>query len=1431
MGLFGGYETVRELYRSGLAASFTARRSGSAGEKYVIKAFSPPPGEFEEEQLRPQVEAFLDGARAHQQVAQTNAKHWGPLHELGEVDGGAYFVTDYHTRSLRHLIRGQVKLDGRGLHQVVCGIVEGLIEFRLACKRPHGNLKPSNILLTGKAGLEKATILLTDPAPGRQLDAKQGDVVDLHALGELIYQLVLLRTGRAMSGWPAPEGPEWTRLGKGGEQWRQLCNRLLNPNLAPGLLALEDLAEDVRKLRTAKRRSPVLLAPLVLILAAAAAGGDFYLRKDQSFVGSLLRPKKVVVVDRADWDRLCSDYRGWFSTLRGELEKQGLDKLASDAYLKEKLVPVLEPVLAGKLDLSPHSMAPPGTDLRFWSPSPEAVEKSTQALAAMDAIRKAVNDESWPALGAVRLAAETYAKRGWAAPAAYLQGVTKAQDEQAAQRIARVLAVRRQLQDVDARWAEVQKLAAEVGRWGRDPGLTAERLEQYCLGETASAAEKAAPESLSKLAEDLRQLLAEGSLLQRLVVMVRNPPAVDEGDLRRDPPFKLGADGKLSGEVIRRGLAKMMGDSYKPRPDPRTAQWQAVSRDALTASASDIANVVAEVEQFLKDPKLDPNDRQKTSAAATEAKALNAKVEQAKGVLARAIEPKAYTSDTRDAIDAAMRSLEAEIKGLGEGVGRSRRQLDEARKSHASRLSRSWSDYVAALKSRQKISTASPEIDAAWLMQRDQLIASAEAAKDVAGLAAKADRVEALLAGLETPLPRELAEKVEARPWSRTMLSPAELQGRRSAAIQTMLADVKWDAVLAGREDKDFAAGRDATIETYNAWRTGVVGVATAFGKVEDLLKQGYLLDEKPSAGPTLGELFVAQQKTPMFRDPMVAKAIAPLVSRMNELKAAEAAEDAAALAKLAAAARQDQFETARAAWRRLGKMAKPWPGSRAEFSQELEIQKSLAAVYDLLSDAGRKSALKGELAAGKPARWETYFLTRTDVADIEDAVARMGQFGLDRAKAGSMSPAAQYRLMVYDFRKEVNPQGVIMDDPAVKDAVSRFAKQLAALPAGISKKADVTALAGKLDEVRGAGGGGVDLSKAGPALAGWTQAGEKDGVVTYSWEGRGQKLRFRRVEVPGGKSCFLSTTEVPVGLFISVVLGEKKWPEMAKLLPGNATKVDDSRNGPRTWNLDRNQIVLSDTWLFDTSALGGVHYAAGKEPEKPDAEHPMNHVTAAAAVYLSRMLGCRLPTSAEWQAAAALNAKVTASALPNLRDKTWAAHRDFVFKDIEGQTKGGEEFYADAGAFWPKGVDGAARKAGHGATAVAQDDGVLWFSKVGSDTQRPFAHLVGNVAEFVYEDADELTGLKAAGGAEVQEFVKKRAGKIRVIGGSAISAPELPVDKPLEPAKVDSETDAFCDVGLRLAFFAGQERLQSRLWRALEAAAGQGYLTGLAGE
>jgi hypothetical protein len=83
---------------------------------------------------------------------------------------------------------------------------------------------------------------------------------------------------------------------------------------------------------------------------------------------------------------------------------------------------------------------------------------------------------------------------------------------------------------------------------------------------------------------------------------------------------------------------------------------------------------------------------------------------------------------------------------------------------------------------------------------------------------------------------------------------------------------------------------------------------------------------------------------------------------------------------------------------------------------------------------------------------------------------------------------------------------------------------------------------------------------------------------------------------------------------------------------------------------------------------------------------------------------------------------------------------------------------------------------------------------------------LVGNVAEYVF-DGPKVTEVKKDQRAEVSitgvdATVSETGNKFYVIGGSALSPPEVSFDKPLPVATVFSK-NGFCDVGLRLAYTA----------------------------
>ena len=305
--------------------------------------------------------------------------------------------------------------------------------------------------------------------------------------------------------------------------------------------------------------------------------------------------------------------------------------------------------------------------------------------------------------------------------------------------------------------------------------------------------------------------------------------------------------------------------------------------------------------------------------------------------------------------------------------------------------------------------------------------------------------------------------------------------------------------------------------------------------------------------------------------------------------------------------------------------------------------------------------------------------------------------------------------------------------------------------------------------------------------------------------------------------ATYLSATEVTLGLFVDVVSAAKAWKTMEGMLA-------ERPEGPCAWEWasveGERRMRRAERWL------DGFTYAPGISRALPSEIHPIQQVSPAAAIYFAWLLGCRLPTAAEWKAAAKT---ASAGQKPNLRDKTWAREQDFL-----RQTAGKPPLWPDSGIFWPMGLPG---KTGPSAQPLtADDDQSLWFQPVGSAER--FTHLVGNVAEFLLDmPADEQRTLAEQVAsfpdqvrgpflrAALLQKLEKSPRLVQVIGGSALSAPEVwdgksrPFDTPLPVGPLVAERRGYSDVGFRLAFTAPGRPLPLALCRILGAT---GYLPDL---
>jgi hypothetical protein len=198
-------------------------------------------------------------------------------------------------------------------------------------------------------------------------------------------------------------------------------------------------------------------------------------------------------------------------------------------------------------------------------------------------------------------------------------------------------------------------------------------------------------------------------------------------------------------------------------------------------------------------------------------------------------------------------------------------------------------------------------------------------------------------------------------------------------------------------------------------------------------------------------------------------------------------------------------------------------------------------------------------------------------------------------------------------------------------------------------------------------------------------------------------------------------------------------------------------REFPQAMNWLARITALTNVQIYDPAVLSGVR--------PPTLQHPFNDVSPTGAATVAAELGCRLPTAAEWAAAAALEPRAPA----NRRDRTWSLQKQHAAAVAVGAR---QYVLPDYGVFEPTGQRVAT---GVEAKAVTDDDdGVLWFSPVSDGGGTLFHHLVGNTWEIVSSG----TGYS-------------------VIGGSALSAPEF---EPAIAQPIVAGT-ARTDLGFRLAF------------------------------
>jgi hypothetical protein len=1030
MATFGNFETVRELDRSGLATVFAARHAGAEAEPaFVVKEFRPLAGMLDEEQTELQTRLFIEGARTQQEVASTQAVHWAPVHEIGSTPHSAFYVTDWYPRSAGQLIRGRVRLPAAALRAIMLGVVEGLRELREACGVSHGKLTPGNVLIGGGA-LADARVALSDPLAAQRDRPANPEAADVLALGELLYSLVLLQPPRASGGALVAPAKAWSRLGRHGQQWRDLCAEMLDHDPA-GRPALDEVAARLAALAERRLAAWKLWAAAGAAILVLAAGAAVALRPASR------RPAQgQVLFDAARWEELCTESYAWFGLLAADVREGRCETWRAEPHLRE-ITETIEQAQTAGTELDPRVIADSRTDLEYLAVHPtddaqtgDGPAATQDALAVVGAVKQALSPEAWPLLARMQDLAEGYSSRGWRREAQYVTslvaGVLPGPDVRIAAGADELLAARALTEAVEERWAGIELDRKEIEATG--DGCLAQ-FGPFVTARTASSTEEGIGRKgdLIKLQSDLDVV---GDLAARLARVARE-----------DWPTKIDQEQFRAGRTPTDGRQPTTAETFLDWLDAVQPYYKlAQDSDPRGELGRTLEETKAEIEELRAEYAMEP-----PAETVAELAGMEAEIE--------ALQTVAWIGLNETRVNDTAADLRSRLRALRLGVQRSlaeRRAMEE----------RTLEEYKTDLRRRTEIaSSGSDVINELWQERRDELLADVAEYED---LHRKATDLEEFLVGLDEQLPGSLELQPGAPQWTRALLV-GEAGRTRERALADILAAARWDGGAPATQDDQFATRRAELAAAFEDWRRQAADLAADFGRIEQLLDAAYGLDETDEAGVSPGAIYAEWEQRPVFQDAGVRSALAPVADRVEELRAIGQMADRS---RLVALAKGSTPEAAWAAWRRTGEL--PWPAEHQALLDERGIRENLHNILTRLDDGSRRASLTSELRAAGATRWVQHIRSVSGPQDIEAAVELMDEFDVDRT---GLAPWIRYNVLLCDLRRGVAAR-TGGDEAVLLRLVEQFRSDVAALPQ-VSRRADVSAFLLALAEAEEQGASG----------------------------------------------------------------------------------------------------------------------------------------------------------------------------------------------------------------------------------------------------------------------------------------------------------------------------------------------------------------------
>ncbi len=1303
MPIFGRYEVVSELHAGTPASVFRAKLVIGRHAQFVVKLLQHE--DLESQPLRQDVEVFLEQARAQKQAGADPLGNWASIHHFAKTPGGAFYISDLAPASVQTLIQLSVVPTSRELARLVAGIVRGLRTMREVLNRAHGNLKPSNVLLSSFK-LDGASVRLTDPA-SNLIASQVGEAGDLHALGRLIFELIEHRPPLGDIDATVPSTPQWRQLGSDAEGWRQLCADLLAPQDEKSEGHLGELAALVNKLGRAKpggsKRWMLRTATVFLVAGGVASAFDFQARRE-----------------------LFAARTQWIDPLAAEIAKPPtMKRFRDDPALCAVMLDVTaadDPAVAASNQLS---------DVRPWE-----ILRVRSSLAAAERVGTDLSPAHWPVAARLRDAQQTLERSSWTQPAHFVAAALAqlkpgpGLDSAILNAIQLDAILQNQLPALTKSWADVEDNA----------GLLQKSNDVY-LSSFATMLRKSAADALQLSATGFGGtdvLRTNNDLITRLLTVVRDgfPSGIDA------PRFFAEVTSRIDYSHPQIADVKnwLQREPFYAKQDAQTAAAAKELRIALRRALDQIARLHP-----------DAGDR-------AEVEAQRKLIEHDLDLF----EHRHFTShDMADGTFVTQRTgIDSQIESL---IG------------HVHRVDPT--PWVASLPT---LATRSDVINAYWEDWKHVLRTSTgEMARRNDLFQTFRRQTEALrktLTGLDADFPAVPSQLAGA--------FAASAASRRESELGKLLAAIDAAAPQA------VLPGQKSAADSYRQWCDNLVALGHDFPIRAELLTFADNPDEPWK-----------HTKADFWNDTAVQHLVAADVKRLANLRA---------ISKLTrpdlidAATESTVPEITFAAWQLLGEasISPAWPSQAGELETERDMRDKLASMIAGLKDPKAKGLVGSALANQGIARWRRFVQSATSEAMLQHAIELKRSFGPDADLFSGLSAAGRFNIALYLGRQQVHDS----DDHSTATLIAALKHSAQDLP----DQKPVQRLLARLAR--------LDTKER--------FADQNPGDrFTLAVPGANPPFVFQRVEPPNERPFYLCTTAVSFGQFAGVVQAAGAWQQTAAFSWGVAPGQPDLRRGPRVWEWLAKPALQMTTPLLWLHPDDDNDYAPPFRIDRfnrtalsddvggnPTPDHPMQQIPAEAALYYSGLCGCRLPTAAEWRDAYAIFERTVPPERWNLRDQTWDQQRRYAADSASPTVR-----WPDEGIFRPEEVTIAA---GADAKARPENDGTLFFRPVNGPGGGTFHSLIGNVAQLICEAPDQFEDLAdKSSAAAIRAFLAQWPNSLFVIGGSALSPPDVPLQSPLPVVHTDV---GYADVGLRLAFTAPARSLSERLAWML---AGQSYL------